>query len=99
MFKGVAIKTDGRCHPGAGKMLPAGVMALAQGQFSRHPAAVPPTRSREQILGRRIGMGVCAAFGLAVALGPGVEPSQRLLGLLFGLACGLPVARAVWRRR
>lgn len=43
-------------------------------------------------------MGLCAVFGLAVALGPGVEPGQRLLGLGFGLACGLPVAWAVFRR-
>ena len=44
-------------------------------------------------------MTLCAVFGLAVAVGPGVEGSQRLLGLLFFLACGLPVLWMVLRRR
>ncbi len=52
---------------------------------------MPPTRNREQILGRRIGMALCALVGLAVAVGPGIGRGQRILGLGFFLACGLPV--------
>lgn len=58
-----------------------------------------PSGNPKQVLGRRIGMTLCAVFGLAVALGPGVEPGQRVLGWLFFLACGIPVLWALlWRR-
>jgi hypothetical protein len=60
---------------------------------------VPPGKGHARLLGRRVGMTLCAIFGLAVALGPGVQGSQRLLGLLFFLACGLPVLWSVLRRR
>ena len=63
------------------------------------PAPSPPGKIRGRVLGRRIGMTLCAVFGLAVAIGPGVEGSQRILGALFFLACGLPVLWMVLRRR
>ena len=68
-------------------------------ETSPEPVPDPPGTSRGRILGRRIGMTLCAAFGLAVALGPGVQGSQRLLGAFFFLACGVPVLWGVLRRR
>lgn len=62
------------------------------------PKPLPAHKSREQILGRQIGMSICAVMGLAVALGPGVERGQRLLGFIFFLACGAPVLWKMLRR-
>ena len=63
------------------------------------PPPPPPGKTPAHALGQRIGMGLCVLFGVLVAVGPGVERSQRILGLLFALACGIALGWKVWRNR
>ncbi len=65
----------------------------------KNPVPPPPGKTPVQALGQRIGMGICVLFGILVAVGPGVEKSQRILGLLFALACGVPLLWVVLRNR
>ena len=63
------------------------------------PTPLPPGKTPAQALGQRIGIGLCVLLGLLVAMGPGVQKGQRILGVLFALACGILLMWKVMRNR
>jgi hypothetical protein len=60
---------------------------------------MPPIRTPEALIGRLIGMAICAIGGLVIVFVPNFSVGQRIYGLILFLLFGIPLLIMLFRHK